>query len=307
MTKLALCNRALIAIGEAPNITSIDPPDGSVAAQLAATLINSAIATVLESRHWTFANRRAALAKVTLASPSADAATNYITTVVAHGLTEASPVSVELVGAALPAPLEEGVAYYPTGILTTQFSLSETEGGSTIDITTNGTGQFRVLKESDREGYAFMYALPSDCVTERNVVPAGAPDDWPDGNYSAGLPVPSPWPGYESPLRCASGRPQRIQYHRALNIAGEQVIYTNIEDAELVYSASVDDVTQWPALFQECVVYQLAAGLAGGRSKDQRIIDWCLQRAQMLISEANRVDASRSFQPEARRYAWDRG
>ena len=66
MTKVALCNRALTIIGEEGAVTALSPPTGSAHAQRCATLLDDAIELVTESRHWTFADRRAPLSKVSL-------------------------------------------------------------------------------------------------------------------------------------------------------------------------------------------------------------------------------------------------
>lgn len=315
MTAVQICNRALMAIGEAPNITSISTPDGSAHAQLAAVVYQDAVEEVTESRHWTFADKRVALEKVTLASATASASTDYITTVVAHGLEDDNPVTFALTtGTALPAPLEEDTVYYVVSAGTLNFKVAEEAGGDPINLTTAGTGAWVVYKESDRDGADFMYALPTDCLTERYVLPAGAPDDWPGmdgallGTPYAGIGVVA---SSANGLNYTYGTPnfgtvRAIPAKRALNSADEQVIYTNLDDAELLYTRYVDDPTQWPPLFKTAVVWRIAADFAGAIKRDSKLADWCLQRSQMAISEAARVDASRNTPTEYKRYAWDR-
>lgn len=312
MTNVALCNRALIAVGEAPTVTSLSPPTGSAHAQLCATMFDAAVEFVTESRHWTHTDKRAALSKVALASPSADATTDIITTSVAHGLAVGNPVTVALSVAgegSLPEPLEVDTVYYvASGVSTLTLSLTETEGGygTVIDLTTAGTGQWRVLKESDRDGWAYMYELPSDCLTERNVVPSGGADDWPGAN-GAGRLTPAPTNGlFYPPEHRSHGRAQRVPFKRAQNDGGELVIYTNVEDAHLVYTAYADDVTQWPPNFKEAVVAKLAAGLIGRIKQDARAVREFEALCQQYIGEAARTDAQRGVPDETRGYAWDR-
>ena len=319
---IAICNRALTVIGEAPNITSINPAAGSAHAQLCELLFAEAVRIVADSRHWTFADRRVALEKVRLASPTVVAigTINVFQTATAHGFAIGSPVSFTTSAAGtgtVPAPLVANQTYYVAAIYgPNQFTVTATVGGygTAVTLTSVGAGEWRAFKESDRDGAGFMYALPTDCRTERSLVPAGAPDDWPgmDGTL---LGTPYSGVGVASSSRSGlnyssnsydSGPVRAIPCRRALSRGGEQVIYTDLEAADLIYSRTLEDTTQWPPLFQEAVVFQLAAGLGGAIKRDVKIVDWCLGKAQAFISEAARVDGHRVVERDRQRYPWAR-
>lgn len=304
--RTALANRALLLAGEPGTITGLEPPAGSAHAQLIATLFDPAVALVLESRHWTFADKRAALARIIVPVSSMDDAANTFTTPTAHGLATNDRIELERVGGTIPPELEDGETYYVVALTTTTFAVTDELDGSSIDFT--GTASVQFHKQSDRAGAEWMYELPSDCLVERNLVPEGAPDDWPGLGGRMSLATTRHGLFYPSDIHHAYGQAQRVPCKRALNTAGEQVIYTNLEDAELVYtsSATAEDPVQWSAHFKEAVVFQVAAGAAGRLQRDSRTVDGFYQRAQQWISEATRVDAQRETQDGTRGYAWDR-
>ena len=66
MNPVDICNRALARLGEKPNITSIDPPEGSVSAMHCAIFYPMVLSTLLERHHWTFARKRQRLAMTSL-------------------------------------------------------------------------------------------------------------------------------------------------------------------------------------------------------------------------------------------------
>ena len=61
---LEICRMALSHLGEYAAITSIDPPDGTVQAQLCAQFYPSARDSLLEMRSWSFTSRRKQLVEV---------------------------------------------------------------------------------------------------------------------------------------------------------------------------------------------------------------------------------------------------
>lgn len=67
MNPVDICNRALARLGEKPNISSINPPEGSVAAEHCARFYPMVLATLLERHPWTFARKRQRLALTSFA------------------------------------------------------------------------------------------------------------------------------------------------------------------------------------------------------------------------------------------------
>lgn len=320
---VSLCNRALTVIGEAPNITSLDPPEGSAHAQICATLFEDAVKTVADSRHWTFADNRASLQKVRLRLPHIviTVTQRLVETATPHGLKIGSPVTFEKAAdgtGTVPAPLVAGTVYYVASAYVgpNQFAVTATVGGygPVIFFTGVGSGLWRCFKESDRDGYAFMYALPSDCETERSVVPFGAPDDWPgmDGSlvgtpYSGTGVVATSRDGLNYSLDTGGfGSKKLIPFKRALSRGGDAVIYSSLGPADLIYSRDLSDTSLWPPLFKEAVMFQLASGLAGAIKREPKLVDWCIGKAQGYISEAARVDGHRVVDRQTQSYPWSR-
>jgi hypothetical protein len=80
-------------------------------------------------------------------SDAADVTANTIDSP-AHGLSAGNQVVFWAAsGASLPAPLAEGTIYFviAAGLTTDVFSVSATSGGSAIDITGNGDGEFQTI------------------------------------------------------------------------------------------------------------------------------------------------------------------
>jgi len=66
-TEVSICNLALARLGDSATVTSLDPPEGSVQAQLCATFYPIARDAMLELHMWGFATKRATLAELDLA------------------------------------------------------------------------------------------------------------------------------------------------------------------------------------------------------------------------------------------------
>lgn len=63
-SSIDICNLALAHLGEIPNISSIDPPEGSAHAEKCERFYPIARDAALEMRNWSFALKRATLAQV---------------------------------------------------------------------------------------------------------------------------------------------------------------------------------------------------------------------------------------------------
>jgi hypothetical protein len=314
LIEIAICNRALSAIGEAPSITSLRPPEGSVNASKCALLLDQAVNLVATSRHWTHADKRVVLQKMQI-NPinNANTTSDTITTATPHGLRNGCPLSVKVVSGVLPTPLQENAIYYAANVGATTFQLASQPGGAVIDLTAPGIG-WTIYKESDRSAYRYMYALPADCMIERAIVPEGAPDDWRgmDGSSLGRTELGSGFVnatvnGFNHALDVRGfGERQPIPWKRALNVAGERVIYTDLDAAELVYTANVTDATQWPPEWQQAVEFMLTAYLFGSVKKDPKAEIEYMNMAQYAISEAGRTDAQRVTPARPRSYPWAR-
>lgn len=74
-SKINIANLALSHFGQAANVSSLDPPDGSIEAEHCAQFYPIALAEMLESYAWSFAKKRATLAE--LANDREDFAYKY--------------------------------------------------------------------------------------------------------------------------------------------------------------------------------------------------------------------------------------
>lgn len=77
----------------------------------------------------------------------------------------------------LPAPLVEGTTYYAIRVSDERFSLSLTEDGAAIDLTTAGTGGTFVVKPLPIDRYLALYSRWVDDHLPAHLVPLVADDD----------------------------------------------------------------------------------------------------------------------------------
>lgn len=96
------------------------------------------------------------------------------------------------------------------------------------------------------EQWAYKYALPDDFLKARFI-------------WMPGTPV---LPGtYEVPGQTIFVTEQRVRFEIA-NDGGQKVLYTNQPEAELVYTARVEDVTLYDPIFVSALAYLLASEIA---------------------------------------------
>lgn len=115
-------------------------------------------------------------------------------------------------------------------------------------------------------GWEFSYAMPNDCLTVLAVQMVDAAD-----NY------------------------RQEEYVVETNAQGQQVIYTNVENAIIRYVARIKDTTKFSPLFTTALAWQLSGMLAGpiikgdaGASQAQR----CIQMAGAYLAEAKTADSN---------------
>lgn len=307
MSEVDICNMALSIIGEAPTVTAIDPADGSPHAATCALWYPKAREAVLALRNWSFASQRVALAHVVVSVSSVSTATNRITTATAHGLADNDVVRYTAT-TTMPTGLTADTDYYVIYVSTTIIELATAADGDAIDLTGAGVGTMTIEKRSMRAGWTYAYAAPTDMQTPLGVVH----EDDADHDQSLASFVPTPNANYVSAtfpgpvLTTTSLYHQRNPFKVALDRAGTKVIYTNVEDAHLCYQAYVTDVDQWPAGFEEAVMWRLAAFLAGAIKRAEQTSNWCLGMLERAVGVAAANDANASDMPLPKPYAWDR-
>ena len=91
-----------------------------------------------------------------------------------------------------------------------------------------------VVEDAERTGWEYAYALPADCITPINIYPGTR-------NPSADVQVPF-----------------KLEY----SATSGQLLLTDMEDAELLYVARVEEIPLYPPLFVEALAWKLASDLA---------------------------------------------
>jgi hypothetical protein len=313
MTNVDIANMALSLIGEAPTVTSLAAPAGSPHAALCALWLPKAREQVLSIHDWTFASARSALTHVRVAVSSASASDNTITTAITHNIETDHVVRVVKIstGGALPTPLEEDTDYYAIDAGTALLQLADTAGGDAIDLTSSGSGTWVIEKRSDRSDWDYAYAAPTDMLRPLRVMPHDTTDEdfpnspsiyWPSSGQ-----VPTIRGGFISPPLWMHGNADPlVKFKLSRNPAGEQVIYTDQEDADLAYIAFDTEPTGWPPLFEQAVVWKLAAYLAGAIKRDTKDVDRCEMNFQREIARAAAQDSRSAHIPMPKSYPWDR-
>lgn len=302
-TAVDICNAALAMIGEAPKVTALSPATGGVHATLCATLYPMARQKCLAAYPWTFASSRATLEMPAIQVASYSTGADTITTSTDHGFRTNDPFEFDVdAGVTIAAPFEEGVEYYAIRISSTSISVADEVDGDAINITTSTGAAGTVLRrKSDRSSWAYAYAAPSDLLLAHGVIPTECSDE----DFPLYLATGTTWPFVQKAT--ASGKPDPIPFRVALNYAGESVVYTNQEDADLIYTAAVTDVDQWTPHFVDMVTADLAARLAGAITKDAKLRRDMQQEFYIKLAEARANDGGQrqlslpDFQPWNRR------
>lgn len=140
---------------------------------------------------------------------------------------------------------------------------------------------------NDQTSWEYCYQQPSDVIGILGIIDSTTPDD-----YSAsGSYVPQP-------------------YVSEINSAGQQVIYTDLANAVMRYTATVSDTTKFSPLFVTALSWYLASLLAGpilkgdaGAAEAKR----CLNIAQGMLSKAEDSDANQRKTGVTHNVAWIRG
>lgn len=111
--------------------------------------------------------------------------------------------------------------------------------------------------------WMFAYALPNQCIKPRAVLRPESTDDTDEQPYA---------------VESASD--------------GSAILYTNMEDAVLKYTALVEDTIRFTPLFVIALSYDLAAMLVGPIPKDPKIKKAMLDAALYYWGQAEAADAN---------------
>ncbi len=120
-----------------------------------------------------------------------------------------------------------------------------------------------LLGEELRDGWLFLYALPTDCVAPQYI-----------------------WGGVVDPA------PElRIPYAvEGDATTGKKVLLTNEEDALLVYTSNATAVNRYPALFVDALAWNLSLKLALGLAKKPPVAQMAAGAYKQALAEAKAAE-----------------
>jgi len=133
------------------------------------------------------------------------------------------------------------------------------------------------LRTETYSGYDYAYTYPTDCVKAREIF-----DD--TGN------LPS---YYDADTYVSTGK---IEFEvRTTDSKSEQVIVTDKEDAELIYTARSTNPAIYPISFVNAFAQRLGAELALGLKNDLKLYATLLSAYNVMIDEAKSKDANEGY------------
>jgi hypothetical protein len=145
-----------------------------------------------------------------------------------------------------PLKREQALASFPWAFATKREELALLSGGTTP-------------QEEPRSGWAFVYALPADCLSPQYI-----------------------WAGKRNPTP-----EQRPPFTTELASSGDgRVLLTDVEDAQLVYTAPVTTAVRFPPLFVEALAWLLASELALSLRKEPGLGRAALMQWQAALGAA---------------------
>ena len=135
--------------------------------------------------------------------------------------------------------------------------------------------------------WAYVYVGPADVLNYLTVIDPNATDDFstPVPTYGSYPLAPNAQPGIYSPQ----------EFVVETDNSGNDLVYTNQENALLKYSAKVTDTTKFSPLFVETLAYWLAAKLAGPilKGEEGRQVGAAMQgMAMQMLGRATTSDAN---------------
>ena len=109
--------------------------------------------------------------------------------------------------------------------------------------------------------YVFRYRLPEDCVRPVRIV-----------NRQRG-----------------AVSPDEVNRSPEYVIEGLHIL-CNVEQAELLYVARIDEPTRWPAYFADVLMWKMAANLATAKNNDQKQKQMCEQMYEYALAKGCAID-----------------
>jgi hypothetical protein len=143
------------------------------------------------------------------------------------------------------------------------------------------------LLSTSNNQWSYVYAGPTDVANYLRVIDPNAIDD-----FSAGIALPNSLPGS---VNAGQGVYTPQPYVVETDASGADLVYTNQQDALLVYGALITDPTKFSPLFVETLSYLLASKLAGPvikGSEGRAVAKEMLATAMAFLGRATTSDAN---------------
>lgn len=264
-SKIDTWNQALSRIGVTKFVLSAT--ETSIAATVCNLHWERIIREVLESHRWEFATLEAPLSRIDTQDITYDGNSDLDT----DGVETKFPITFAFETASLVVTLD-GI----TQTITTHYTVTDNQldaGSSFITMVTAppAASVLVITMEFSREGWEFLYSLPADCIKPEALL-------WDGVRYNL-----TP---YENRISWAV---LTMPDKQTQMLACDQ----RAVDAIIEYTAYLDYVPRWPALFHDCVIWKLAAELATSLKKSpperQRCLDgFIYSRGQARAADANK-------------------
>nr|WP_233178999.1 hypothetical protein [Aquitalea palustris] len=151
-----------------------------------------------------------------------------------------------------------------------------------------------LLSESNQPNqWSYTYQCPPDALNLLAILDPNATDD-----YAGALVL---YGSYPSRYSGEVGIPNTVPFSNEIDANGNQIILTNMQYAELRYTAEVTDTTTFSPLFIEALTWLLASKMAGPLikgSEGRNATQSCLQQFQRAFGAAIESDSNqRNIKP----------
>lgn len=147
--------------------------------------------------------------------------------------------------------------------------------------------------------YLYMYALPSDCLQVRYIMPI-----YPN-NTGIGVTPLTTASNIANPSWGISGQiPYAVAYSTDSQNNPINVILTNQTQAQAVYTVNQPNPIIWDSMFQSAMVASLAAYLVPALSLNLPLMQMSIKSADMLIAQARVRDGDEGVVSQNREADW---
>lgn len=139
---------------------------------------------------------------------------------------------------------------------------------------------------SDWSQWEYAYGVPADCLRPQAVYVTDSDDD-----YAL---VATDWLT-PSDVQSSPTQLPKVVFTIEQDEDGNRVLYTDLQDASLRYTAKVCDVSLWPAWFTKALAWLLASDLAGALIKGDKGADQavnCIRIAEAILAKAGEPEGT---------------